>query len=632
MSSALADLRDYRTQAKSLHWKGTFADYLEIVKKYPDVAQLAHARIYNMIKNTGSTKNPDGTTSYHFFRGELFGIDRALEEIVDYFKSAAHKLDVRKRILLLMGPVSGGKSTIVEVLKRGLERFSRTDEGALYAISGCPMREEPLHLIPPHLRKKFEEEYGVTIEGDLCPVCNLRLKEEWDYDIFAVPVERAVFSEKDRMGIGTFLPSDPKSQDVSELVGSIDFSTIGEYGSESDPRAYRFDGELNVANRGLMEFVEMLKADEKFLYGLLTLSQEQRIKTGRYAMIYADEVVISHTNETEYKAFTANKKNEALQDRIITVKVPYNLKLSEEVKIYKKLLRQANIKNVHIAPHTLETASMFAILTRLEESKKKDLTLMKKLKLYDGQEVEGFNEKDLREIKEEATREGMDGISPRYVINRISHALVKEDKECINALDCLRALKDGLDQHPSITPEQREKYKDFIYQAREEFDEWAKTEIQKAFVYSFEENARTLLQNYLDNVEAFVEGKTLRDPVTGEEMKADERLMRAIEEQIGVSETQKKDFRNEIMIAIGTMARKGKEFDYKSHEGLKTAIEKKLFTDLKDVVKITTSTRTPDEEQLKKINEVADRLIQNHGFCKHCANEILRYVGNLLNR
>jgi predicted Ser/Thr protein kinase len=372
--------------------------------------------------------------------------------------------------------------------------------------------------------------------------------------------------------------------------------------------------------------------DEKFLYVLLTLSQEQNIKTGRFSMIYADEVVVSHTNEHEYQSFVGNKKSEALQDRIILVKVPYNLRVSDEIKIYEKLLRQSSLQNVHIAPYTLRIASIFAILTRLEPSKKGGMSIMKKLRLYDGEDIEDFKQKDVRELQEEAQREGMDGISPRYVINRLSSALVKQNTTCINPIDALRALRDGLDQHTSITREERERYLNFISEARKEYDEMAKKEVQRAFVYSYEESARTLLNNYLDNVESYCNKTKLRDPITDEEMEPDEQLMRSIEEQIGVSETAKKSFREEILIRISSLARKGLTFDYMSHERLKEAIEKKLFADLRDVVKITTSTRTPDGEQLRKINDVVNRLMAEHGYCQVCANEILRYTGSLLNR
>jgi len=625
-------LAAYQAEEESLRWEGTFLEYVELVKNRPIISQHAHARIYNMIISAGCEKQGD-VNVYRFFEQELFGLQESIEKLVEeYFQPAAKRLDVRKRLLLLMGPVSGGKSTIVTLLKKGLEAYSRTDDGAVYAIKGCPMHEEPLHLIPEALREEFSKEYGVVIEGTLCPVCRLRVKEEFGGKIERVPVERVLLSEQNRIGIGTFAPSDPKSQDIADLTGSIDFSTIAEFGSESDPRAYRFDGELNKANRGLMEFQEMLKCDEKFLWNLLSLTQEGNFKAGRFALISADELIIAHTNEVEYRQFIANKKNEALHSRIIVMRVPYNLQLSQEERIYEKLIRQSDLTSVHLAPHALWTASVFSILSRLEESKKQGMDLVKKMYLYDGKDVEGYHEKDVQELKKEAQREGMFGVDPRFVINRISSALLKDHKTCIHALDVLRAIKEGLDQHPSITSEEKDRWLNFIALARQEYDQLAKKEVQRAFVYSYEESAKTLMDNYLDNVEAYCQGQRMRDPVTGEEMDPDEKLMRSIEEQIGVNENAKRAFREEILIRISLYARKGKRFEYDSHERLKEAIEKKLFVDLKDVVKITTSTKTPDEQQLKRMNEVMARLIDEHNYCPVCANELLRYVGSLLNR
>ena len=341
---------------------------------------------------------------------------------------------------------------------------------------------------------------------------------------------------------------------------------------------------------------------------------------------------MSHTNENEYNHFIANKRAEALHDRIIVVKVPYNLRVSDEIKIYEKLLRQSAITDVHIAPNTLRVASMFAVLSRLEPSKKAGMSLLKKMYLYDGQEIDGFGQKDLKELQEEAVREGMDGISPRYVINCLSAALVRDGTTCLNPIDALRALRDGLGQHPGLTREQREQYLNLIAEVRREYDEIAKREVQRAFVYSFEESARTLLNNYLDNVEAYCNRTKLRDPITEEEVEPDERLMRSIEEQIGISENAKKAFREEILIRLSSLARRGLPFEYTSHERLREAIEKKLFADLKDIVKITTSTKTPDVEQLRRINDVTDRLIREQGYCAICANELLKYVGTLLSR
>ncbi|TLS51107.1 PrkA family serine protein kinase [Paenibacillus antri] len=632
MDNILKRISQYRSEEEQLAWSGTFAEYLNLVREKPHLAMTAHSRVYEMIKSAG-VETVDGQNRYMFFEKEIFGLERALEKLVEeYFHSSARRLDVRKRILLLMGPVSGGKSTIVTLLKKGLEQFSRTEQGAVYAIEGCPMHEEPLHLIPHGLRPEIEKELGVKIEGNLCPSCQMRLKTEYGGRIEEMRVERVLISEDNRVGIGTFSPSDPKSQDIADLTGSIDFSTITEYGSESDPRAYRFDGELNKANRGLMEFQEMLKCDEKFLWNLLSLTQEGNFKAGRFALISADELIVAHTNETEYKAFISNKKNEALQSRMIVMPIPYNLRVSDEEKIYAKLIGSSDMNHVHIAPHALRAAAMFSIMTRLKESKKQGMDPVKKMRMYDGESIEGYKAADVKEMQNEFLDEGMSGVDPRYVINRISSALIRHDMTCINALDVLRAIKEGMDQHPSITKEERERNLNFISLARKEYDSLAKKEVQKAFVYSFEESAKTLFENYLDNVEAYCNWSKIRDPLTGEEMDPDERLMRSIEEQIGISENAKKAFREEILIRMSSYARKGKTFEYGTHDRLREAIEKKLFADLKDVVKITTSTKTPDETQLKKMNEVIKRLIDEHGYCPTCANELLRYVGSLLNR
>ncbi len=632
MMNILDKVQQYRQEQEKLQWEGTLADYLRLLKDRPYLAQSAHSRVYNMIKHKG-IEEEDGVKNYSFFKDALFGLEEPLEKLVEeYFHPAARRLDVRKRILLLMGPVSGGKSTLVSLLKRGLEEYTLTDEGAVYAIKGCPMHEDPLHLIPAHLRKDFEEEYGIRIEGNLSPLNVMRLEEEYDGRIEDVVVERIFFSEDKRSGIGTFSPSDPKSQDIADLTGSIDFSTIAEYGSESDPRAYRFDGELNKANRGLMEFQEMLKCDEKFLWHLLSLTQEGNFKAGRFALISADELIVAHTNESEYRSFISNKKNEALHSRMIVMPVPYNLKVDEEEKIYQKMISESDIKDVHIAPHTLKIAAMFTILTRLKESNQGGISLLKKMHLYNGKQLEGFSDADIQELKKEHSDEGMSGIDPRYVINRISSTIIKKEMRSISALDVLRSLKDGLSSHASISKEDRERYLNYIAVARKEYDEIAKKEVQKAFVYSYEESAKTLMDNYLDNVEAYCNKTKLHDPLTGEEMPSDEKLMRSIEEQIGISENAKKAFREEILIRISAYARKGKKFDYQSHERLREAIQKKLFADLKDVVKITTSTKTPDEQQLKKMNEVVATLIDEYDYNSTSANDLLRYVGSLLNR
>ncbi|ACA59125.1 PrkA family serine protein kinase [Candidatus Desulforudis audaxviator] len=630
--SFLHNLEEYRAARRKLEWQGTFKEYLELVRRRPWICQLSHSRIFRMIMAAGVEKT-EGVKRYRFFTRELFGLDEALEKLVEeYLHPAARRLDVRHRILLLMGPVSGGKSTLVTLLKRGLEEYSRTDEGAVYAIKGCPMHEEPLHLIPAAVRDAFAKEYNVHIEGELCPVCRLRVETEYAGRIEEVPVERIFFSEERRVGIGTFTPSDPKSQDIAELTGSIDFSTIAEYGAESDPRAYRFDGELNIANRGLMEFQEMLKCDEKFLWNLLSLSQEGNFKAGRYSLISADEMITAHTNESEYRAFIANRRNEALVSRMIVMRIPYNLRVSDEVRIYEKLINQSDLNEVHLAPFALRAAAVFSVLSRLRESRKPGLDLVKKMRLYDGEEIEGFSRRDLAELRSEHPDEGMNGVDPRYVVNRLSSALIRSETGCLNALEVLRALREGLGQHPSIGREEQERLLNFIVTARQEYDEFARREAQHAFACSYEESARILCENYLDNVDAYCRQAAICDPVTGEKLEPDERLMRSIEEQIGISENAKKAFREEILIWVSAGSRKGKRFDFTRHPRLREAIEKKLFADMRDVIKITTSTRNPDPLQVKRIEEVRARLVADQGYCLVCAAELLRYAGSLLNR
>ena len=637
----LKQAEEHRQLGDKLRWEGTFKDYLDIVAKNPRVSDLAHARMFDMIVAAGVDDPGEGQPkTYKFFEGELFGMERTIQHLVEeYFAPAARRLDIRKRILMLVGPVGGGKSTLSTLLKKGLEKYSRTDEGAVYAIKGSPMHEEPLHLIPEELRPAFKEQFGIHIEGDLDPVDAYRLKHEWGGKIDDVPVERITLSERERRGIGTFKPADPKSQDVAELTGSVNIQALTEYGLESDPRAYNFDGELNIANRGVIEFIEMLKAEKRFLYELNTVAGEQTIKASRFALIYADLVVLAHTNEYEYNSYFGNKENEAMIDRIFVVRVPYNLRLTEEIKIYEKLIGQSQLQDerldltaVHIAPHTLRTASMFALLTRLKPSKKSGLSLMTKLKLYDGEKQVGdWDQKHIRELQEEFMDEGMSGVSPRFVINRISAALVKGGKGYVTPIDVLRGMRDGLQEYTSSEEEHR-RLLGFIDETRKDYDELAKKEVQRAFVYSYEESATTLLDNYLDNVDAFCNRTKVKDPITSDDVEPDERLMRSIEEQIGVSENAKREFREGIMRSVASVSRRGGSFGVGTDERLKEALEKKLFSDLKDIVKITTSTKTPNQEQLRRINDVVDRLVKDQGYTEQSANELLKYVGTLLNR
>jgi serine protein kinase len=614
-------LKKYKSSTEALKEDISFNEYLERVIENPKMAALAHERLFNMITYYG--KNNVG--EFELFSNELFGLNDQIKAVVDYFKSAGERMDTRKRILLLHGPVSSAKSSLVDILKKGLELYSRTDEGAIYGIKDCPMHEEPLHLIPHEMREGIMEKHGVYIEGELCPRCRYVLDNEYKGKFDKFKVERVVISEQSRIGIGTFLPSDPKSQDISELVGSINFSKIGEYGSESNPLAYVFDGELNVSNRGLMEFIEMLKADEKFLYVLLTLTQEQVIKAPRFPRIYCDVAVLAHTNEAEFNDFINDQRSEALQDRIIKIDFPYNLRLSEEVKIYRKLLGPTKTGK-HISPNTIEVASMLAVLSRLEEDESVKIDLVRKMRLYNGDDVEKFSASDLKAMHEKAKREGMDGISPRFIVNRISNALIQDDVECLTPIKLLKILKDGLKRHPKFSDDERELYVHLISMVNHEYENIAEQAVKKAIVFSLEGACTDLFDTYLTNVEAYVNDTKLVDEFENE-IPVDEKLMRTIEKRLNVQESGKDAFRRQILAKVGTFAVRGEKFTYKSDDPLRSAIDEIIYEQNKNQIKAITTVKKPNEDLQKKISTTVQRLIDEQHYCPVCANELLKFVG-----
>jgi serine protein kinase len=619
-------LKKYKSDLESLREEIPFKEYLNRVIKNPKLAALAHERLYNMIMYYGVNDSGE----FKLFEKELFGLKEQLKAVVDYFKSSGERMDTRKRILLLHGPVSSAKSSLVDIMKKGLEMYSRTDDGAIYGIKDCPMHEEPLHLIPQELRKDIMEKHNVYIEGDLCPQCRYTLEHDHKGDFEKFTVERVIVSEQSRVAIGTFLPSDPKSQDITELVGSINFSKIGEYGSESNPLAYVFDGELNISNRGMMEFIEMLKADEKFLYVLLTLTQEQVIKAPRFPRIYCDVTIMAHTNEAEFKEFINDPRAEALQDRIIKIDFPYNLKLSEEVKIYKKLIGPTKTKK-HTAPHTIEVASMLAILSRLEEDPSVKLDLVKKMRLYNGEQIEKFSESDIKQMHQQSKREGMIGISPRFIVNRMSNALIQDDIECLTPVKLLRILKDGLNRHAKFSEEERELYVNLISIVNKEYERIAEDAVKKAIVYSLEESCNDLFDTYLTNVEAYVNDTKLVDDFDND-IPVDERLMRMLEKRMNVQESGKDAFRRQILAKVGTFAVRGEKFTYKSDDPLRKAINDIIYEQNKHQIKAITTVKKPNEELQKKVSTTVQRLIDEQNYCPICANELLKFVGAIYSK
>src|SRR5881392_1601539 len=672
--SRIAALQD-KTSFKELHWDGSFEDYLKIVRENPRVTRTAFQRIYDMILSHGKTEyidNKKRLIRYHFFHDEpnggrdaVYGLDVPLMKLVNVFKSAAQAYGTEKRVILLHGPVGSSKSTIVRLLKKGLEEYSRTPEGALYTFSWVlekkgpdgsvhqerfptPMNEDPLLLIPEEWREKVfvdlspaDSGFKIPTTGDLCPASRFIYRElmtEYKGDFAKVMthvrVRRLLLSEKDRIGIGTFQPKDEKNQDSTELTGDINYRKIAEYGTDSDPRAFNFDGELNIANRGLVEFIEVLKLDVAFLYDLLGASQEHKIKPKKFAQTDIDEVIIGHTNEPEYKRLQNNEFMEALRDRTVKIDVPYVTRLKDEIKIYEKDFNPDRVRGKHIAPHTIEIAAMWAVLTRLVQPKHANLTLLQKLKLYNGKTLPGFTEDNVIELKREAVTEGMNGISPRYIQDKISNALVAHpDEGCVNPFMVLQELETGLRHHSLITnQEQLQHCKELLSVVREEYEDIVKNEVQRAI--AADEDALTrLCSNYIDHVKAYTQREKVRNRYTGNYEEPDERLMRSVEEKIDIPEGRKDDFRREIMNYICALAIDGKRFDYKTNERLQKALEMKLFEDQKDTIKLTSLvSNVVDKATQEKIDVVKARLIRNYGYNESSATDVLNFVASIFAR
>ncbi len=669
--SAFQDVDAYREQ----NWTGTFEDYLQVVRKNPNIARNAFQRIYDMILSYGREEYIDSKKKlvhYFFFDDPtsdgadgIYGLDIPLMRLVNVFKSAANRYGTERRVILLHGPVGSSKSTIVRLLKKGLEAYSQKPDGALYTFDWylddvredgtpfrehmpCPMHEEPLRLIPAEWRTKAFEELGLTggtyplnVEGDLCPACRYvfrqlmsRYKGDFNKVMEHVKVRRFMMSEKDRQGIGTFQPKDEKNQDSTELTGDINYRKIAIYGSDSDPRAFNFDGEFHIANRGIIEFIEVLKLDVAFLYDLLGASQEHKIKPKKFAQTDIDEVIIGHTNEAEYKKLLNNEFMEALRDRTVKIDIPYITKLSQEVRIYEKDYNKKKIVGKHIAPHTLEMAAMWAVATRLEDPKKANLSVTQKLKLYDGKMLPGFTEESVKELRKETEREGLDGISPRYIQDKISNALVSEKASgCINPFLLLNELDSGLAGHSLINREDdRKRFRELIATVKQEYEDLVKSEVQRA-ISADEEALGKLCANYIDNIKAYTQKEKVKNKYTGQFEEPDERLMRSIEEKIDIAESRKDDFRREIMNYIGALAVEGKKFDFRTNERLYKALELKLFEDQKDSIKLTTLvSNVVDRETQEKIDVVKQRMVRNYGYCDVCATDVLNFVASIFAR
>ena len=617
-----------KREASFYNWKGTFADYLAMVVENPSIAKLAHARIRDAILAKEVDTSPIGEPIYRLFEDDIFGLDDAVQRIVEYFKTAAEGSETSKRILLLLGPPASGKSTIVALIKRALEDYTRTDEGAVYAIAGCPMQEEPLHLIPHSLRPVLKRQYGIEIEGEMNPRNRYLLKTKYSGKIADMPVERVVFSEHEAVGIGYYVATNPNG-DSSLLVGSIDTDRL-----EGDRRvvagqAFRMDGEFNVANRGMIEFVEMFKADKHLLTTLLGLAQEQIIKMEKFGSIYAEEVIIGHSNEGDFNTFALDEHSEALKDRIIAIQVPYNLRVSEEVKIYDKVMERGTTADICISPLSLRVASTFAVLSRLEQPVRQTTTLLDKMRLYDGRMIKSYTRQDVIEMKWHHPGEGMRGISPRYVMNRIAAVASIPDIRCVTPLAVLDSLWNGLSENVSLDQADRAAFISLVTDTVNEYNELAISEVQRAYPDSFDDTAAILLDSYLKSVRAYSSGE---EPNSEGNASFDERDMQEIERPINIRDRDKKAFRQEIDRLASLLEKRNRRFEYTTEPRLRAAIESRLFSSTRELQRALTRPRFARQraEWEQRRVSIVKRLIERYDYCAVCAEDLLEYVTQLL--
>ena len=636
--SFLDIITSQRSEKKKEKFSGTFLEYLNHVQDNPDSIKLSHKRLYESIIKSGIKTldvdndeyrdifNGEKIRVYDYFSKEFFGMETVTNKLMRYLKSAAHKGEESRQVLLLMGPVGAGKSALIDSVKRALESAEN-----YYQIDGCPIREEPLHLIPRSLRPEFEELLGVHIEGDLCPVCRHRLMNEFDGKYESFPVKEATFSQRGRRGIAVVPPMDANSQDVSVLIGTEDISKLDLY-PEDDPRVLSLNGAFNVGNRGIVEFVEVFKNEIEFLHTMLTATQEKRVPSpGKNDMIYFDGVILSHCNESEWNRFKSEHTNEAILDRVLKIEVPYVLELDEEQRIYEKILGKSDFRGAHIAPHTLKIASMFSVMSRLQPSKKCDL--LTKLKIYNGESIieKGRVKKvDIRDLKDESNREGMHGISTRFIMKSLDAALSDSENNMITPINVMDSLIKQVKEQ-IIDEEAKSKYLEILQKIiREEYLSILETEIAKAFISAYEEQAQSLFDSYLDNAECYTTKSRVKNKITREESEPDEKFMRSIEEMIGVVGSSRDGFRSDVTAFMFSKLRKGETVDYKSYGPLKEAVEGYLINSVKDIARIVTRSRSRDEDQKKKYTDMVTTLIEEYDYNESSAEEILTYASNNL--
>ena len=603
-------LKGIQQEARELTRELPFEAYLERVRKEPKLARLSHALIHDMILASGARTDELGQTEYDLFRDRLFGVDDVIEQVVDYFGAASERLEMRKRILLLVGPPGCGKSTLVNAIKEGLEDYTRSAAGAVYAIKGCPVYEDPLHLVPRHRRKQLK---NLHVEGDLCPHCRWTVRNVYRNDVTRVPVQRFSFSAAEGIGLGTFVATDPGSEDLARLVGTVDLSQLrGSTDKYAARQAYRLDGELNAANRGLADLIEILKMDERFLSVLLTLSQEQMIKLSGRGVMYADEAIVAHSNIAEYEAVVAEPKAAALLDRLVVVHMGYTLSVQDEVMIYEKMIGDSGFDQAAMSPLALPVAATVGVLSRLSPAQG-GWTIQRKLRHYDGRFVSGVRPADVDSAHEGDRQDGSFGFSPRYVMNQLSRALSRAEG-CLTAPAVLDALWDGLTQRAGFDDKDLASATQVFEAARAEYDDMVIRAVRRALMPGFERAATARAREVLRDLESWSRG-------AGDGSGA----LSQIERGLDAPQYRREEMRRELLAALHAPS-VGAAL-HRADARLEEGIERQLLPTWSDAA--ATLAGQAREKKSPTRTKLRKTLIDEWDFCEECAEDLIEYAVEL---
>jgi serine protein kinase len=614
-------IEGYKSQyVKSLEEEMSLEEYLDLAKRDPMTYASPAERMLAAIgePETIDTRNDPRLSRlfsnrlirrYPAFQ-EFFGMEDVIGQIVAFFKHAAQGLEERKQILYLLGPVGGGKSSIAERLKSLMEAYP------IYALKGSPVNESPLGLFSPErFGATLESEYGIPrryLSGIMSPWAIKRLRE-YEGDISRFRVTRVQPSVLRQIAIAKTEPGDENNQDISSLVGKVDIRKLDRF-AQDDPDAYSYSGGLCLANQGLLEFVEMFKAPIKMLHPLLTATQEGNFKgTEGFSAIPFNGSILAHSNESEWQSFRNNKHNEAFLDRIYIVKVPYCLQLSEEVKIYDKLMRNSSLDRAPCAPGTLEMMAQFSVLSRLKEPE--NSSIYSKMRVYDGESLKDVDPKAkaLQEYKDYAgTDEGMTGVSTRFAYKILSSVFNYDSTEvAANPVHLMYVLEQRIARE-DYPEEIKRRYLEFVkgYLAPR-YAEFIGKEIQTAYLESYSEYGQNIFDRYVTFADCWIQDEDFRDPETGESFDrvALNAELEKIEKPAGIANP--KDFRNEIVnfVLRARANNSGKNPAWTSYEKLREVIEKKMFSNTEDLLPVISFNAKASAEDRQKHQSFVDRMV-----------------------